>query len=472
MTTSLVQGVPSQILSLIQEGLIERQFYDGLYPNLAYRSEFEAEKWEGNTGTEVLMTRPGLLAPNVTPLVPGEEPTPKNVPFEQWTMRLDQYADAIDTNMVNSAVANSNLFIRNIHQLGLGAGQSINRIARNVFFKTYLSGQTNLTAQASSTATSVHVSSLNGFTDVLVPGGSQVRPVSVSSAYPLPCTFGTGSTAEVKNVIAAVPDSASDPYGPGTLTLSAGLTSTQVIRAACVSAYAPRVVRASGGTSIDAISPSDTLTLQQIINAAAVLRNARVQPHDDGTYHAHLPPLAQAQMYADPVFQKLNQSLPDSIAYKEGFIGQLSGVTFFGNVESPNLLNSGTLTATAAATGSSFSAKYGSEIGAEVVNGFGTTIGRVLITGKGAGYERYLDEAQYVTEAGTNGKIGEFDVVNDGMSILTERIRLVIRAPQDRLQQKVGAAWSITTGFACPSDITAPSGPERFKRALCLEFAM
>ncbi len=468
---SLVQGIPPQVLSLIQEGLIERQFYDGLYPNLAYRAEFESEKWEGNTGTEVLMTRPGLLAPNVTPLVPGEDPQPKNVPFEQWTMRLDQYADAIDTNMVNSAVANSNLFIRNIHQLGLGAGQSINRIARNVMFKTYLSGQTNLLAQASAAATTVRVSSLNGFTDVVIPG-STVRPQSVSPAYPLPCTFGSGATAEVKNVIAAIPDNASDPYGPGTLTLSAGLTNTQTIRSACVSAYAPRVVRASGGSSIDAISPADTLNLQQIINSVAILRNARVQPHDDGTFHAHLSPLSQAQVYADPVFQKLNQSLPDGMAYKEGFIGQFSGVSFFMNTESPSLLNSGTLTATAAASGSSYTGKYAPEIGAEVVNGFGTTIGRVLITGKGAGYERYLDEDAYVSEAGTNGKIGEFNVVNDGMSILTERIRLIIRAPQDRLQQKVGAAWSITTGFACPSDITAPSGPERYKRALILEHAM
>lgn len=469
---SLVVGVPAQVLSLIQEGLIEREFHDGLFPNLAYRAEFQAEKWEGQTGTEVVMTRPGLLAPTVTPLVPGQEPQPKNVPFEQWIMRLDQYADTIDTNMPTSAVANSNLFIRNIHQLGLGAGQSINRIARNVLFKTYLSGQTALLVAASSGATSVRLASLNGFTDVVIPG-STVRPQTVSAAFPLPCTFGSGSTAEVKNVIGYIADSATDPFGPGTATLSAGLTNNQPIRASVVSAYAPRVVRASGGSSIDAISPSDTLSLQQIINACALLRNATVQPHDDGTYHAHISPLSQAQVYADPIFQKLNQSLPDGMAYKEGFIGQLSGVSFFMNTESPGLLNSGALVATSIASGStSTGGKYGTEVGAEVVNGFGTQIGRVLITGKGAGYERFLDESNYTTEAGTTGKIGEFDVVNNGVQILTERIRLVIRAPLDRLQQNVSSSWSITTGFACPSDITAPSGPERFKRAIILEHAM
>lgn len=468
---SLVLGIPSQVLSLIQEGLIEREFHDALFPNLAFRAEFQSEKWEGQTGTEVVMTRAGLLDTVTTPNTPGADPVPQNVPFEQWTMRLDQYVGAIDTDMPTSAVANSNLFVRNIHTLGLQAGRSINRVARNVMYKAYLSGQTTLRAAALAGATTLSVSSLNGFTDVVIPG-STVRPQGVSLAYPLPSSFGIGATKEVKSIIGYIPDDPQDPYGPGTITLSAGLTNAQPIRAAVVSAYAPRILRASGGDSIDSINPGDVLSLQQIINAAAFLRDALVQPHDDGTFHAHISPLSQAQVYSDPVFQRLNQSLPDGMTYKEGFLGQLSGVSFFMNTESPNLLNSGALVDTAAATGSSLSGKYAKEIGAEIVNGFGTQIGMVVLTGKGAGYERYLDESMYSTEAGTNGKIGEFDVVNNGVQILTEQIRLVIRAPQDRLQQKVSAAWSISTGFAMPSDLTAPSGPQRYKRMLVLQHAM
>lgn len=463
---SLVLGVPAAVLSLIQEGLLEREFHDGLFPNLAYRAEFDAEKWEGNTGTEIFMSRPGLLAPVVTPLQPGAEPTVADVPYEQWSMRLDQYGSAIDTDMPTSAVANSNLFLRNIHQLGLQAGQSINRIARNVMFKAYLSGQTTMTASATAGATTLQVAALNGFTDVVTPG-STVRPQPVSAANPLPVTIGTGASLEVKNVIAAAPNDPTDPFGPGVLTLSAGLTNNQALRASVVSAYAPRVVRSTAGSSVDAISASDTLNIQQIVNAVSLLRQSLVQPHDeDGYYHAHISPLSQAQFYADPIFQRLHQSLPDGDAYSEGFVDKMTGIKFIMNQESPTSLNSGTLTATGS------SGKYGSEIGAEVTNGAGINIGRVLITGKGAGYERYLDEGLYTTEAGTTGKIGDFDVVNNGVSILTERIRLVIRAPLDRLQQKVSAAWSITTGFSIPSDITAPSGPQRFKRAMILEHAL
>lgn len=468
---SLVLAVPSQIVNLIQQGLIEREFHDGLFPNLAYRAEFEADKWEGNTGTEVVMTRAGLLGDIVAPNQPGVDPTPQTVPFEQWTMKLDQYAGTIDTDMPTSAVANSNLFLRNVHQLGLQAGRSINRIARNTLFKAYLSGQTVLLAQAASTATQLRVCSLNGFTDVVIPG-TTTRPQTVSVAFPLPVTVGTGATQETKSVVGYVPDNPADPYGPGTLMLSSALSNTQAIRSPVISAYAPIIVRAGNASSIDGITPADTLSLQQIINSAAFLRNANVPPHDEGLFHAHISPLAQAQVFADPVFQRLNQSLPEGMTYKEGYIGQLSGVAFFMNTESPNTLNVGTLQTTSAATGSSRSGSYAPEIGAEAVNGFGTSIGRVVITGKGSGYERYLDEGLYVTEAGTTGKIGEFSVVNNGVAILTERIRLVIRAPLDRLQQKVSASWSITTGFAMPSDITAPSGPQRFKRAIVMEFAL
>jgi hypothetical protein len=232
------------------------------------------------------------------------------------------------------------------------------------------------------------------------------------------------------------------------------------------SSFAPRIVRSAAGASVDAIGPADTLTLQQCINAVAFLRRANVQPHDDGFYHAHISPLSMAQLFADPVFQRLNQSLPEHVIYKEGFLGYISGIMFFMNTESPESFNSGNLIATAQ------SGLYGDEIGSEIVNGQGVQIGRVLITGRGVVYEKYLDESAYVTEAGTTGKIGDFEVVNNNIAILTERIRLVLRAPQDKLQQTVTATWSISTSFPTPSDITAPSGPERYKRAIVLEHAL
>lgn len=465
----LVVGVPASVLDLQQKGLIERAFHDGLFPTLHFRQEASWEPWEPHMGTEIFMTRPGLLKPKTKPQAPGTDPVPQNVPYEQWSCVIKQYADTIDTHTPTSATAAQELFLRNIQQLGLQAGQSVNRLARNALFKSYMSGHTVLRVAATAGATSLSVASLNGFNDVVLTEKS-ARPQTISSAYPISITVGTGSTKETATVIQATPDDANDPDGPGTLTLLAAIANNQAQRAPVKSAYATRIVRPSGGDSIDAITSGDTMVLQQVINAVALLRRANVQPHDDGFFHAHLAPLTQAQLMADPVFQRLNQSLPDSVLYRQGLLGELYGVLFYTNNECPDDSNSGDLVKTT--TISSVDAYYSPDIGAEVVNGAGVKIGRTIITGKGVMVEKGLDEENYLTEAGVSGKVGNFDIVNNGVQVSTERVRMIIRSPQDRLQQFVSVSWSITHGFAVPADQTAPSGLERYKRAIVLEHAL
>lgn len=475
---SIALAVPPTILALQQQGLLERAFHDGLFPNLAFRAEAIPEEWPANTGNEIFLTRAGLLTPIVTPNIPGTDPLPQPIPFEQWSAELNQFTGTVDIDMPTSATANANLFLRSIHQLGLQAGQSINRIARNALFKSYLSGQTVALTAILTGDTTIRVAALNGFRFVIVPGATSaaaVRPFPVSAATPLPITVKQGTNTVTANVVGTIPDDPLDPDGPGTIQLSAAFGSAAFTsaRAAVLSRYAPRVVRASGGDSVNNIALGDTFVLQQAINSVAYLRRANVQPHEDGFYHCHISPLSNAQVFADPVFQRLNQSLPEHVIYKEGFIGTISGVMFFMNNECPETTNSGTLIDTVSTAGVAGTGKYAKEIGAEIVNGDGVQVGRLVLTGKGCLYERWLNETQhFVTEAGTTGKIGEFDVVNNGIQISTEKIRLVIRAPLDRLQQKVSVTWSISTSFPVPSDFTAPSGNELFKRAIVLEHGL
>jgi hypothetical protein len=371
--------------------------------------------------------------------------------------------------MPTSSTANANLLMRNIQQLGLQAGQSVDRLARNNLFQAYLQGNTNLIDPAGIGATQLHVASLNGFIETAAPGVS-ARPQPVSAANPLPATLGVGVAAVSVSIILAAPDNPALPLGPGIVTLSAALGAAFAIRSPLKSAFATRIVRPSGGDSVDNISAADTFVLQQAINAVAVLRQNNVQPHEDGFYHAHISPTANAQVFADPVFQRLNQSLPEHVIYKEGFIGTISGVMFFMNQQAPDITNVSAPGAVLPSTG--LLAKHGNEIGADVVNKDGVQIGRTILTGKGALYERYLDESSaFMTEAGVTGKIGEFSVVNNGLQILTERIRFIMRAPLDRLQQSVASTWSLSTAFPVPSDITASSSSAKFKRATVLEFA-
>ena len=452
------------MLSLIQTGLIERAFHDALFPALLYRAEATREEWQGNIGVQIFESRAGLINTNTTPLVAGTDPTPKTVPYEQWVAQILRYADSVDIHMPTAAVANSDLFVRTIQQLGLQAGQSINSLARDGLFQSYLSGQTVSTAATLTTDTQIQVAAVNGFIDVVAPN---VRPTPVSASNPLSITIGVGAAAVVKQVIGYTLANPNDPIGPGALLLSATVGTAFAARTAVVSSVAPNIVRSGGGASIDSLGPSDTLVLQDVFNAVASLRRDNVRPHADGLYHAHLSADANAQMFADPVWQRLFTARPDSDQYQEGFIGSIGGVGFFLNTQSPDYSNLST-----AVSGTDANALYASEIGAEVKNTGGVNVNRTLITGQGAIYEKSLDEMKFISEAGVTGKIGEFSVVNNGLAIATEGIRLYLRAPLDRLGDLVSATWSISTCFPIPSDVTALGTTRRFRRSVVIESAL
>lgn len=462
MSGGLVLGVPPSVLNLVQQGLLERAFHDGLFPALMYRSEAVAEEWGANSGTEIFMSRPGLLKPIVKPIAPGVDPTPQTLAYEQWVARLARYAGTIDTHIPTSVVANSDLFLRNIHQLGLQAGQSLNRIPRNELFRSYLSGQTVTTAAALAGANTIRVASLNGFTDVVLTG-TNVRPAAVSPTTPLPIAI--VGIVGTRGVIGYTPDDPDDPSGPGTLLLDAVLGAGIGARTPVLSSQRPQVIRSGGGASVDAIGAADTFALQDAINATNRLRKNNVQPHEDGYYHAHISTDGNSQVFTDPAFQRLNTALPDHVYYQEAFIGTIAGIAFYLNTEAPDYANTGDRTATGT------NAFYSQDIGAETTNESGVNIGRIVVSGRGALVEKYLDEKQYITEAGVTGKVGEFTVVNAGIEVQTERVRLILRAPLNRLMDIVAASWSITTCFPVPSDVSS-GGPERFKRAIVIEHAL
>lgn len=460
----LVLGIPPSILQLVQTGLLERAFHDSLFPSLLFRAEAQFEEWDTNSGTELFMTRPGLLAPITKALAAGTDPTPQSVSYEQWIARLDRFSGTIDTHMPTSAVSNSDQFLRNVQQLGMQAGQSLNRIPRNKLFTDYLSGQTCLTAVTAAVDLSIRVSSVNGFTDVITKG-VQVRPTPVGTSSPLTITVMNGATPIVRNVIGVDLDNPNDPNGPGTLFLSAAIGAIVPVRSAVLSSAKPRVMRSGGGNNVDAIGASDIFQLQDAIQATNWLRRNNVPPHEDGTYHAHISTDGNNQIFTDPAFQSLNRSLVDGERYQEAFLGKIAGITFYMNNECPDQFNAGARTATGTL------AAYSEDIGAETTNEQGVNIGRIIVTGRGALYEKGLDESAYVSEAGIQGKIGDFQIVNAGVDVSTERIKLIVRAPVNRLQDTVSTSWSITTSFATPSDVTA-GGAERFKRAVCIEHAL
>lgn len=456
MTVSL-PGLPTELSNIIQDRTLERTFHDALFPRLLFRSEASAEVWQANLGERVVFTRTGLIPVGVRPLTPGQDPQPASFAMEQWAAEARQHGNAIDTHMPTSYVTLAPLLLRNTVQLGLNAGETLNRLVRNRLFSAYLGGTTNLAVAALAGAVAIEVASINGFTETLL----NAAPVPVGPAAPLAGFVG----AEAVSIIGAVPANPLDPLGRGTLFLAAGLAAPAAIRTVVTANNRSRITRVGGGSSVDALVAGNIITMQDVINAVTRLRTAKIPPCQDGFYHVHLTPEGEAEIFADPVFQRLYQSLPESATYRDLAIGQLLGCRFYRNTENPNSENAGALVSSGA--GASMSS---GEVGADVINNAGLAVRRAIVVGGGSIYEKYLDESKYITEAGVTGKIGSFSVVNNGVQVMTQRIRFIMRAPLDRLQQVVGQAWSWSGDFAVPSDALTGDAA-RFKRAVVIEHA-
>ena len=464
ISPSIIQGFPPVVAALQQRGLLQRALHDGLFPALMFRAEALREEWQGQTGTSITMTRPGLLPPITTPAVAGRDPDAQQETYEQWTAHLQRYNGSIPVHVPTSAHAAISLFVSKVNLLGLQAGQSLNRLPRNKLYKTYLSGQTVTIAAALSGDTSIQVASLSGFRDVLTGAGTNIAPAAVSATTPLSIAI-TNAPTITRNVIGVQPLVPDDPDGPGILVLDAALGAAVAARTPVLAENRPRIIRSGGGNSVDAIGPNDTFVLQDAIAATNWLRRNNVPPHEDGLYHAHISADGNEQVFTDEVFQRLNTALPDGVRYQEAFIGKIAGLAFFFNNETPSWDNSGRRTATGS------SAQYSENIAAETVNEGGVSIARMVVTGRGSIYEQVFDQANYVTEAGITGRIGEFNVTYGGMQVSTDDVRVIFRAPQNKTMDLMDVTWDITTSFTCPSDVRT-GGPQRYKRAVVIEHAM
>lgn len=449
------------VINMLQDRTLEREIHEALFPQLMYRAEALPERWEANVGERMVMTRSGLMAPSTTPLLPGTDPLPGTYATEQWEIEASQYGSSLDTHMPTSDRALAPIILNDAKTLGQQAGQTLDQLARNKLFVAYQGGTSNLTSAALIGATTINVASINGFTQKLVNG----RNLPVSSVNAMAVTF--PGTAVVANVVGAAPSNPAQPFGPGVLALSAGLSAALSIRQAISSSTASQIQRVGGGTSVDGITGANVLTLSDVQRAVAYLRGSNVPPKADGLYHLHLSPTAEYQLFQDNAMQRIYQSIPDSVYQRQGLISVQHGVAFYLNNQSPNINNVGALVA------SGTNALVSPAIGAEVRNNNGVNIDHSILIGGAAFYEKFIDEGAYITDAGITGKIGSFAVVNGGIQVMTDRIRYIMRAPLDRLQQIIGQSWSWSGDFGVPTDALTlgPSGNAAYKRAMVIEHA-
>lgn len=453
-----------QIRPLVQENILERVFHDGLFPSLLFREDAEPIEYAGNIGDSPVFSGVGMMEPDLEPIIPGQDVTQSDYPKEQWGAFIQQYGKAApDTHMPTSAVALANLFLRNAHQLGLQSGQTLNRLVRDRMYNAALAGNTVCVGGAVATVT-IPVARLNGFTTSRNPAaaaGSTVRFEGVSAANPLPVLVDIAGTLTARNVVGFSPTNPGDTLGPGTITLD--VAATLADRAAVLSVDRSIITRVGGGNKVDVINNTSLFRLVDIRSAVSRLRAQNVPVHADRRYHCHFDPTSQAQIFSDPEFNRLLTSLPDYYMYKDFALGELLNTVFFTNTEAPlpETVKGGK------------TATYSKQdpFGAELWSTGATTgvkVHRPIFSGQGGIKEYWLNQNALLTDAGLTGKIGNFQVTNNGIEVMTDRIKFILRSPLDRLQQLISAAWSFIGDWSVRTD--AVTGDDaRYKRFVACE---
>ena len=434
-----IQNFPAALQPIIQQGFLEREFQTGLQSRLGFRAIADREEIPNKVGETVTKTRRGLKAPTTTPLTPSSNTnldnglTPAAWTIEQYTLNMNMYGDTIDLNMVTQGVGIAKQFMANAQVNGVQANQSLNRLARDALFNSYLGGNTRVKTTLGAPATTVAVDDIRGFRNVLVNG----VVTAISVANPMTVTIGAGSYT-LTGAVADVTNTSTAPGGiSGTLTLSANVSvSDGTAGNAVVSATAPLVLRPSSKTSTSGLLKTDLLTMQLVLSAVASLRSNNV-PTIDGMYNCYLDDNHLLELFQDGDFKLLYRGAYGSDTYRNGQIIELLGVRFVPTNEAYQQTLSG------------------------------VPIRRAIVCGQGA-----LVEGDFASTGYSDIDNGE-----DSLKQMIGGVCMVTREPLDRLQQIIAQSWYWIGGFAVPTDATAntliipTASNSYFKRAVVLESA-
>lgn len=412
--------VPAAIRAMMQNGLLDRVFQEALRPEFIFPAIADTEPWQGALGDTKTFTRKGLLAPATTAIT-GSDTSAATYGIEQWSVTMDQYGNAVDTNMLNSAMALASKFLADVQTLGINAGQSLNQIARNKLYAAYAGGRTWGTTTAGSD-TSMIVNSVTGFTHVLVNG----VPTAVSASTPLNVTI-----EGVANTVTGV--------NTGTNTLTLGTARADTAGDYVVAANAPTTVRPTGDTAYD-LTGANVATFAMFRSAVTRLRKMNV-PTVNGYYVAHIDPDTEAQLFSDSDFKQALQGRVDSPIYTDLSIGRFGGIDWVRNNECPTIAGG---------------------------SGGTVTVHRPIVLGAGA-----LVAAPFEGMGDLLAGTGVEDVPDIAMVDVAPGVQVarIVRPPQDRLQQTLSTSWSWVGDYGVPSDSLANSDAALFKRAVVLEHA-
>lgn len=450
---------PAALAAILQQGFLERELEEGLDSILAYRRAALQETIPCRIGETLTRTRKGRKTPVTTPMNPSTNTgldnglTPSTFSIEQYSFTMQEYADTVDTNMIQDLAGIADQLIGNSRNNGVQAAQSMERIARMKLFGAYLGGNSRVrTDLGAGSTTTAHVDDIRGFGTVLVNG--VVTPISGANPLSVVETaISSGGVNQTLSVTAAVADGTNHSSVPdgvsGVLTFTAA--TTPVNGDSLIANNGPKILRPFSHLTTAQLTGSDVLTLGLIEDSVAYLRDNGVPPMADGTYHCILDNTSMRQLWADQDFKVLFAGRNDSREYRDGDVIRLLGVTYIPTTEA--YVQAANSSGATGASANTVRVRRPIILGAECI-----------IQGDFEGLDQWLNRP------GVEGAaIGDVFLVNG--------VAQILRPPLDRLQQVASLSWTWIGDFAVPTDLTATTNiiptasNATFKRALVIEHA-
>lgn len=498
-----VPSALSPFSDLFQQNVLIRAFEDSLLPNYLYDAVVpEADLWPAHAGQSATITNDGYFQVTNAPTPTTVDPTPKGRRAEQYDVSIASYQDTADVDATQAQNMLSDYAIQTYARIGEQAARTLDAAARAAYTSAACAGWT-VADGAQSAVTSLKVKRLNGFTTALPSTGASLRHAIVSGGNKLAIKVLTTTGTVNVNVIGFTADyqiavdqgnGVPDTNGPGTLILDAAVTVAD--RAPICASNASAVYRVGEG-----INRGTATTLGSIDNVTGPLsyfavQNIRKQFSDFGVrgqtqfgnkYLCMLSPSAFMQLQQDPDYQRLSvgQSI-DSLAYVRGIVGVVSNTIFIENNYAPANATVNWLDSTDTPTPTVYGGQtaYGltnvstDPLGIEVCqsNDAGKPIDTTVFFGDDVAQRYHQPHPIYgnvasLQEIGVAGSIGEpYRVVNDGVSIDSNYVTMIMISPRNRLADKFPVTWQSKQSWIVKSDQISVLGRGiRYKRVVAVQ---
>jgi hypothetical protein len=451
-----LNNLPASIQAAIQQGYLEHEFREPLYATFAYRTLATREPFMANIGETLTKTKTALLPTITTPSSTTANTdldngmSAQSWALEQYIMGLNQYKGTMDLNMMFERFAIAGVFLQNARKLGEQAARSVETLAQQALYNTQLGQNTRVLTTLGAPGTTVAVDDIRGFGNSWT---STNVPVTVSSSNPLSVTFvragaysnGANSANTVGgtySLTGVTPDGSNISTAPGgisgTLTFSSNVAVADgTLSNGVVAAVAPVIQRPFQRATTKQLGAGDVITMQQILQAKAILESNRVPTFNNGMYRLVGDPTMFLPLYQDQAFQRFQIGHTGSEEYRRGVIAQMLGVELVQSVMTPVQASLG-----------------------------GGAVHRGLLCGADV-----IIESDW-TDIGYNNVRNTLDeeelTVIDGIAHIT-------RPPLDRLGQIIAQSWTYVGGFVAPTDLgtttsTIPTATNSaWKRGIVLE---